>query len=446
MSREKIHQEIAKILSKKMKELRFKGEWTANTDGVSFKIDEEDYYKDDVDLNLLFGNKIAKTVTDNPAEPGTYSADYTKPSDVIELLKKLDKEEAKRFQDAIEEENKTIANKLRALMEEDSVEWESNVDGVFCTTILEIDTSRYEQADAYQFNRLRQIDVELSSKDIFIQVPVQPKITTKEIDGQPGKYKIEANYSRATDLESLNVALKKTSGHTQKYKGIMTDIKNEPTLRAMCKEIANFLEKFPFIGKEDTLSRILTAASILTNENSPVPTLKEIIQLADWEKGSWDFTREYHKFAGRDPRVEEFYQALANLKLDDPDSVTKFRSYVAKEKPSQDDYTQTCEKIGEFLGKFSNIPDEVSKMSTIAKALPPEQALIEMIQLADWKKGSWSFTKKIHKQLGRPDELENFYETLASVKVDDAKSVREFIAYLDRINPENDNMTSLASS
>ncbi|KTD01316.1 hypothetical protein [Fluoribacter gormanii] len=344
MSREKIHQEIAKILSKKMKELRFKGEWTANTDGVSFKIDEEDYYKDDVDLNLLFGNKIAKTVTDNPAEPGTYSADYTKPSDVIELLKKLDEaEEAKKFQNAIE-------------------------------------------------------------------------------------------------------ALKKTSGHTHKYKDIMTDLRNEPNLKEMCKEIANFLGKFPFIKKEGTLSRILTAASSVTNKDSPVLTLKEMIQLADWEKGSWDFTREYHKFAGRDPRVEEFYQALANLKLDDPDSVTKFRSYVTKEKPSQDDYTQTCDKIGKFLGKFSNISDEVSKMSTIAGALSPEQALIEMIQLADWKKGSCSFTKEIHKQLGRPDELENFYEKLASVKVDDAKSVREFIAYLDGFNPENDNMTSLASS
>ncbi|PWY56509.1 hypothetical protein DGG96_02160 [Legionella qingyii] len=337
MSREKINQDIAKFLNKKMQETwNFKGKWTANADGVAYKIAKEDYDKDNIHHNVLFGEKLSKTQESPPA----YEAVYTKPSELIEFLKKIEEQEmAEKYQQAIEEENKNIASKLIQLMKNDNVQWDSDVDGVFSTTTLDIDTSGYKYAEAPLLNRAKQDHAQRSHNDIFLKVPVKPKITSiKEKDGQTNQVEIKASYSNGTDLEKLHskidTALKSkvTRTNTSQVKADLAAIKSQdPRMKEMHSELLEKIRQFcePY-SNVDGLKKM---KDIATYSDSPMQSLIEVIQLADWKKSDSDFTKGWHnKMRGRAPEVEEFYQNLAKLELNNPESVKEFINSLNKDK------------------------------------------------------------------------------------------------------------------
>lgn len=343
MSREKLNQEIALLLQKKMQELNLKGEWTANANGVTCKIGNKDYNEGEQKFQELFGSNVAPTLSHNFAESRTYKADYTTPSDLVGLLNKLgESDKAAEYQKAIEAENLLIATKLKQLMKEDKVQWQSDVNGVFCTHIQEIPVDVYQELG--RFEGARVFGSNLESYGVTVSPGIDSAMGIEgRFDIQPGKVKISASYSSGTDLEALDSQIDKalvsgiTRVKTSQFKANLTEIKREQVDPwQVCKKIEEFCKKHPGVDGLTQMQDIM-----LKNAFNSDQALNKVIELAEWKKSDSDFTKGFHnKMRGRAPEVEEFYQKLAKLDPNDVKGVKEFMSFVDEKMTPKNEQTQ----------------------------------------------------------------------------------------------------------
>ncbi len=343
MSREKLNQEIALLLQKKMQELNLKGEWTANANGVTCKIGNKDYNEGEQKFQELFGSNVAPTLSHNIAEPRTYTADYRKPSDLIVLLNKLgESDKAAEYQKAIEAENLLIATKLKQLMKEDKVQWQSNVNGVFCTHIQETSLEKYEEEGRIAGERAFESNLESYG------VTVSPEIDSAlgiegRFDTRPGLVKLDVNFTSRQSLDELNAQVDKalssgvTREKTSEFKANLTEIKREQVdSMQVCRKIKEFCNKYPGVDGLTQMQDIM-----FTNVLNQDKALNKVIELAEWKKSDSDFTKGFHnKMRGRAPEVEEFYQKLAKLDPNDVKGVKEFMSFVDEKMTPKDEQTQ----------------------------------------------------------------------------------------------------------
>ncbi|KTD41080.1 hypothetical protein [Legionella parisiensis] len=352
MSREKLHQEIAEILQKKMQEKGIKCEWIADANGIVGRVDEEAYKAKEQILKGIFGRNVARNLSHNLEEPVFYKVDYQSPAKLIELLNTLgETDKAIEYQKAIDQENNEIAAKLNQLMKEEHVQWTASIDRVFCTHIQKIDDDAYRTIgrdageDAFRDNLK------------FYGVTVSPKISTAlGIEGRADKHlglvKVEASFSWGEALQELNTQVDKalvsgvtrhktsittnkveTVDTTSQFKDRLGGIKQEQVnYSEICDKIAKFCAQYPNVDGLKEMQKLGIRRAAHSTGEIASKALNKAIELAEWKKSDSDFTKGFHhKMRGRVPEVEEFYQQLAKLNPEDPSSVEQFKSFVDRE-------------------------------------------------------------------------------------------------------------------
>ncbi|MCW8469327.1 hypothetical protein OQJ19_01450 [Fluoribacter gormanii] len=335
---------IAEILNKKMKEQNLKGEWITNSNGVTLKIAKEDYESQKNAFKDLVGAEVPIFLYHDKEKPPTYTAQYTSPSDLIKLLNKLgESAKAEEYQKEIEEENRNVVNKLKELMKDEAVQWESNVDGIFFSATLEIDRDK-------SGNETRR-EIEDYYKSIFGQheITVRPEVySAKEINSdnksEPQKVRMTAGYSSGAHVKMLNKALDEalSSGVTKtknaqfKARYSASISREEPDHSELLSKITSFCDKHSGVDGLEKMKNIINLNS------DPQKALEEMIELAKWKKSDWDFTRKFHKNRfGRAPEVEDFYQELAKLQPNNSKSVGELMNFLIQDKTPENDRTDS---------------------------------------------------------------------------------------------------------